>query len=54
MATVNIVADSIQLEHAWVENDDNNNVTLLPLPGAKVVLNGIEIKEKTELHHNDR
>ncbi|KAK2174589.1 hypothetical protein NP493_790g01014 [Ridgeia piscesae] len=51
---VTLAGLSIQLEHALVENDDNNNVTLLPLPGAKVVLNGIEIKEKTELHHNDR
>ncbi|KAI0211658.1 Kinesin-related protein 1 [Lamellibrachia satsuma] len=45
---------SIQPEHALVENDGKKKVTLLPLPGAKVVLNGNEIKDKKELHHNDR
>ena len=45
---------SIQPEHALVEYDGKKKVTLLPLPGAKVVLNGNEIKEKKELHHNDR
>ena len=37
-----------------MENDGNKKVTLLPLTGAKVVLNGNEIMEKKELHHNDR
>ena len=45
---------SIQPEHALVEYDGKKKVTLLPSPGSKVILNGNEIKEKKELHHNDR
>ncbi|KAI0212276.1 Kinesin-like protein KIF28P [Lamellibrachia satsuma] len=51
---VTLAGLSIQPEHALVENDGNKKVTLLPLMGAKVVLNGNEIMDKKELHHNDR
>lgn len=44
----------IQPQHALVENSKNNKVTIKPCPGAKILLNGNEIKDKKELHHNDR
>lgn len=45
---------SIQPQHAIVENSKNNKVMLKPCPGAKILLNGNEIKDKKELHHHDR
>ncbi|ELU00840.1 hypothetical protein CAPTEDRAFT_171489 [Capitella teleta] len=44
----------IQPQHAIVENSKNNKVMLKPCPGAKILLNGNEIKDKKELHHHDR
>ena len=54
MVCVNIISYRIQQKHAVVVNDDDKMVTLLPEPGANVVVNEIKINEKTELHHHDR
>ncbi|XP_041367866.1 kinesin-like protein KIF28P [Gigantopelta aegis] len=44
---------SIQKEHAVVENN-KGVVKLVPIPGAKITVNGEQIKASKELHHNDR
>ena len=48
------IINRIQPQHALIENNKNSKVTLKPCPGAKILLNGNEIKDKKELHHHDR
>ncbi|CAH1788618.1 unnamed protein product [Owenia fusiformis] len=44
---------SIHKEHAVISNK-KEKVTILPVGGAKVVLNGDEIREEKQLNHHDR
>ncbi|XP_038044731.1 kinesin-like protein KIF28P [Patiria miniata] len=44
---------SVQKEHATITNTKGVCV-LQPCPGAKVLLNGQDLIDKAELHHNDR
>ncbi|CAD5124283.1 DgyrCDS12576 [Dimorphilus gyrociliatus] len=41
-------------EHAVISNSKDQKIILKPCAGAKICLNGNEIKDKKELHHNDR
>ena len=49
----NCIIFRIKAKHACLVNK-NNKVTLSPVEGAKVTLNGNVIQEGKELHHNDR
>ena len=44
---------SIQKQHAVV-NSKGMTVTLEPLSGAKILVNGQKITKGVQLHHNDR
>lgn len=44
---------SIQKQHAIVTNK-SSNVTLEPLAGAKILVNGQKLTKGVQLHHNDR
>jgi len=44
----------IQKEHAVLENNENSSVYITASGDSKVLVNGKPVKEKTELHHNDR
>ena len=48
-----IVSCSIANDHALITHE-KDKLQIKPSAGAKVVLNGNEIKDKKELHHNDR
>ena len=41
-------------EHALLRNVDNKKITLTPLGGAQVLVNGVPINADTELQQNDR
>ena len=43
----------ISKEHAVINNSKDTKVTLKPMKGCKVFLNGNEITGEKELHHND-
>ncbi len=45
---------SIQPEHASVSNADNKEITLTPVKGAKILLNGEPLTGTVALNHNDR
>ena len=45
---------NILKQHAVVTNQDNKHIFIQPSAGAIVVVNGKEVKEKSELFHNDR
>jgi len=46
---------SIQAEHCKVEHDGKSNkIFVMPGNNAKILLNGVNLVEKRELHHDDR
>lgn len=45
---------SILPSHARLINKDNKKVTLIPLSGAEILVNGKHISQETELNQNDR
>ena len=49
-----IIGLSIQTNHAEVVNTNNNDITLSPGNGAKILLNGEPLTGTVTLHHNDR
>ncbi|VDD90619.1 unnamed protein product [Enterobius vermicularis] len=53
-ANIQLNGLSIKQEHAVLKNNDNKKVTLTPLEGAKILVNGKTINEETQLKTNDR
>jgi len=50
---IRIAGFSVRKEHCVLENDDHNNVYLIPLEGAETRVNGKRALVKTALNQND-